>query len=588
MVATMVAACGGGDDASGPAAVSPDAASPDGATEDAAPETSLPEANADAGNEAAVPDASNEDALPEASAEASADADASPEAAACGTATQCAMAAEQKAADKMAALAGGADPTGLEQFLSAVPKGGDLHNHLSGAVYAETYMQWARDETAANITHYCITNSSLSLSTSCSSGVSPVPSPGDSLFIQVVRAWSMQDFVAGAETGHDHFFATFGKFGAISGTAHHGKCLADAKKRAAEENQVYLEPMLFSNSTASSEGSAVWTGGTLDTSDLPAFHAALLAHSAWNASVQAIVNDIQKTETASDQDLDCQGMSPPAACDVKSRYMVYISRSGAAPGVFAQMVAAFEAAIVEPRLVALNLVGPEDGTTALNAYDRQMEMLGYLHTYYEGKSPLHITLHAGELATKYMPSSHTIAGVNHIRKAVEVAHAERVGHGVDVLGETNGTDLVAELQQLGVMVEIGLSSNIQILEVSGAQHPLATYLQAGVPVALATDDQGVSRSSMAGEYMRAVKDQNLDYRALKKMARTSLHKSFAPGQSLWLSLDSLQSVAECVPTDTSYYGGAASTACQAFLTTSERARLQWELERRFAVFEASQ
>jgi adenosine deaminase len=268
--------------------------------------------------------------------------------------------------------------------------------------------------------------------------------------------------------------------------------------------------------------------------------------------------------------------------------MVYISRSGGGPGVFAQMVAAFEAAKVEPRLVALNLVGPEDGTTALSSYDREMEMLGYLHTYYDGKSPLHVTLHAGELAAKYMPGSYTIPGVNHIRKAVEVAHAERIGHGVDALGETNSADLITELQQLGVMVEIGLSSNIQILEVSGPAHPLATYLQAGVPVALITDDQAVSRSSLAGEYMRAVKDQNLDYRTLKKMARTSLHKSFAPGQSLWTSLDSLQSVPECAPTDTSYYGGPSSTACQTFLTASERARMQWELERRFTAFEAAQ
>ena len=49
----------------------------------------------------------------------------------------------------------------------------------------------------------------------------------------------------------------------------------------------------------------------------------------------------------------------------------------------------------------------------------------------------------------------------------------------------------------------------QILQVSGTNHPLAAYIAAGVPVALATDDQGVSRSSMAGEYMRAALDQHL-------------------------------------------------------------------------------
>jgi len=480
------------------------------------------------------------------------------------------------------------DPSGLFQFLTQVPKGGDLHMHLSGAVYAETYMEWARNETAANITKYCINTSSMALSTSCSSGT-PVPSPGDALFDQVVRAWSMKDFVPTAnEDGHDHFFATFGKFGAISGAAHHDDCLADVMKRADSENQIYLEPMLYSNSTASNEGSTVWTGGTLTTAALPSFHAALLAHSAWPNSVQAIITDINNAENGAKQILGCGGSNPSSACRVGARYMVYISRSGGGPGVFAQMVAAFEAAKVEPRLVALNLVGPEDGTTALSAYDRQMEMLEYLNTAYAGQSPLHITLHAGELAAKYMPSGYSISNINHIRKAIEVAHAERIGHGVDVLQEANSGELLDLMAQNGVMVEIGLSSNIQILEVSGSAHPLATYIQNGVPVALMTDDQAVSRSSMAGEYQRAVLDQGLGYKQLKKMARTSLHKSFAPGASLWSDLDTLQSVSECAPTVVKYYGDDPSPACKAFLDGSPRATMQWELERRFREFENSQ
>lgn len=549
----LVQGCGGGDGGS------PGHPQPDAGTDDAS----------DAGTE------------PDATSDAPAD---SPPDADCGSATECALDDEQAASDKMDAIE--SDPVALKQFLTAVPKGGDLHNHLSGAVYAETYLGWAKTEGG-----YCITNSSLSLSTSCSntSTTSPVPTPSDALFIQVVRAWSMQDFVPGAETGHDHFFATFGKFGAISGVGHHAKGLADVMLRADSENALYVEPMLHSNSTASNVGSTVWTGGTLTTADLPAFHAALLAYSGWGAAVQSVKNDIQNTESGARQALGCSGGTPSSACRVGARYMTYISRSGSAPGVFAQMVAAFEAAKTEPRLVALNLVGPEDGSTALSAYDRQMEMLGYLHTAYAGKSPLHVTLHAGEVTTKYLPASYKIESINHIRKAVEIAHAERIGHGVDVLGETDPTGLLAQMKQLGVMVEIGLSSNVQILEVSGAAHPLGSYLKSGVPVALATDDQGVSRSSMAGEYLRAVQDQKLDYKTLKKMARTSLEKAFLPGASLWVSLDALQAVAPCAPTASSYYGDDPPPAgCQAHLTGSAKAAMQWELERRFREFEAKQ
>ncbi len=62
---------------------------------------------------------------------------------------------------------------------------------------------------------------------------------------------------------------------------------------------------------------------------------------------------------------------------------------------------------------------------------------------------------------------------------------------------------------------------------------MSLFEGAGVPVALATDDEGVSRSEMTREYERAVADQGLDYATLKKMARTSLEHSFLPGASLW-------------------------------------------------------
>jgi len=122
------------------------------------------------------------------------------------------------------------------------------------------------------------------------------------------------------------------------------------------------------------------------------------------------------------------------------------------------------------------------------------------------------------------------------------------------MGESNPTATLKLLADNGVMVEIGLSSNAQILEVAGTNHPLATYLKSGVPVALATDDQAVARSSMAGEYLRAVQDQHLDYRTLKLMARTSLEKSFVEGASLWSDFKALTAATDCAATATGYYG----------------------------------
>jgi len=68
----------------------------------------------------------------------------------------------------------------------------------------------------------------------------------------------------------------------------------------------------------------------------------------------------------------------------------------------------------------------------------------------------------------------------------------------------------------------------------GRESPLPVYISHGVPVALATDDQGVSRSDMTHEYLRAVETYKLSYPQLKRMSRQSLEHSFLPGASLWL------------------------------------------------------
>jgi adenosine deaminase len=133
-------------------------------------------------------------------------------------------------------------------------------------------------------------------------------------------------------------------------------------------------------------------------------------------------------------------------------------------------------------------------------------------------------MHAGELAPGLVPP----AGLKfHIRQAVEIAHAERIGHGVDVFYEDQPLALLKEMAQKKVVVEICLSSNDQILGVRGDQHPLPEYLRAGVPVVIATDDEGVARSNMTREYQRAVATYDLSYPQLKQIVRNSINYSFA-------------------------------------------------------------
>jgi len=212
-------------------------------------------------------------------------------------------------------------------------------------------------------------------------------------------------------------------------------------------------------------------------------------------------------------------------------------------------------------------------------YTQQMKMVGFLHALYP---KVHISLHAGELALGLVPPE----GLRfHIRQAVELAHAERIGHGVDVMHEDDAAGVLKELAAQHVMVEINLSSNEAILGVKGAGHPFPIYRAAHVPVALSTDDEGVSRIDLTHEYVRAALDYHLSYADLTQLARTGMEHDFLPGASLWASQDDFSTPVDACKGQAP---GAEkpSAECKAFLDKSDKAAAQWELERRFRAFEA--
>lgn len=498
---------------------------------------------------------------------------------ACGDRATCEALWERNAAARLAEVVDA--PVELASFLRAVPKGADLHQHLSGSVYAETMLEWGRAD------GNCINNTSLAAvarSQCAAAGNLPAPAEG-MLFDRVLRAWSMLDFMPGAVTGHDHFFATFGKFGVIAG-AHRDDSLADIVARAARENQLYIETMFNLGTNVGSLAASLFSG-SVTVEALPMFYENVVSNPGFAAQLDRDVAAVTGAASRYRTTLGCDGATPPPACGVRVRFVAQVSRTGGNDQIFGQLISAFEMAARTPQLVAVNLSSPEDDPASLRNYDLHMAMLDLLYNRYRvtGRSPLHITLHAGEITPRFLPPGYANHNTFHIRRAVEVGHAERIGHGIAVLSETDAEGLLRTMRERGVMVEVCLSSNDQILEVRGQDHPLSRYITDGVPVALATDDQGVSRSSLAGEYARAVRDQGIEYRQLKAMARASLEHAFLPGASLWVDLGRREPVAVCAPTERAGLGESPGEACADFLRGSERAQLQWELEGRFRTFE---
>lgn len=500
---------------------------------------------------------------------------------------------EQRAAQAMIA-AERAGPLDLHAFLEKMPKGADLHNHLTGAIYAETWIA----EAAAD--HLCVNKVTYALTkpTGLTRTISPQPLCGTeevpaatalqnpNLYSGMVDAYSMRAFVAReGDSGHDHFFNSFDKLlplndlHPVAWQRHGGEWLDEVARQAATENVQYLELLTTPDF---GEGGAL--GAQLGWNpDLEQFRHQLLAHDLQKgvAPAREALASAEATRRSMEH---CGQVEATAACKITIRFLFQVLRGFPPEQVFAQMVLGFEIASAAPEVVGVNIVMPEDGAIAMRDYSLQMQMFALLHRDYP---KVHLSLHAGEIAPGLVPPE----GLRfHIRQAVEVGHAQRIGHGVDVMYEDRPYDLLRELARKHVLVEINLTSNAVILGVRGAQHPFPIYRRYGVPVALSSDDAGVSRITLTHEYERAVETYHLSYGDLKQMVRASLEHSFLPGVSLWPSAEDstpeefthvVQACAKDTPNSPQI-----SDRCSRYLAASQRAQQQWKLEASFHAFEA--
>lgn len=483
-----------------------------------------------------------------------------------------AQTAEQKTAHYLESIRN--NPALLTAFLHDLPKGGDLHNHLTGAIYAEDMIDWAAAD------GLCVdrTTSRL-LGPPCDTCEHYTPKPavrcayGDRVFYgQIIDAWSMRNARSSEENGHDHFFATFDKFGLVA-DSHLAEGVATVTNREGAENVHYIEFM-----TTADGSNAAQLGLKLGFQrDYAAMREKLLANGL-KEIIDATSQTMAENDARAHSEMKCGTPQAEPGCNVTVRYLYQVLRGLPPEAVFAEMVLGFELASSDARFVGINLVMPEDTYVPTHDFKEHMEMLNYLHGLYP---KAHIALHAGEVWEGFVKPEDLSY---HIRASVERGHAERIGHGVDVMLEKDAIGLLKEMAERNVLVEINLTSNDVILGVSGDDHPLHAYMKYGVPTALCSDDEGVSRSDMTHEYLRAVLDQHLSYAELKQMARQSLEHSFLPGESLWASTkESFRPVAACA--SDSPGAEKPSVACTKFLQSNERAREQWGFEAAYAKFE---
>ena len=397
------------------------------------------------------------------------------------------------------------DPVLLRQFLYAFPKGGDLHHHIDGAIYAENMIKWGAEDGR------CVDLDTFAFSLApCNAAeqrpaVSTIVNNGD-IVDKIIDAFSVRNHQLGNKSGNEQFFSTFGKFFTAT-FGREGDMLDEVTRRASSQNIGYLELM-----QSWKMGDARATAH-LDT-DQQTEQVNRIA-----AETSIMINAVEKRRA---QLQKCDTKEASDACQVEVRYLAQVLRTFPREQVRAQTKLAVALMQSDPRVVGLNFVAPEHHPISLKDYSWQMKMIAE-ETATLSTDKRNIALHAGELTLGLVPPEEL--GF-HIREAIAIAGAKRIGHGIDIIYDPSADKLLGEMAKNKIAVEINLTSNDVILGVKGKNHPFDLYRNSKVPLTISTDDEGVSRIDLTHEYQRAVETYDLSYSDLKQLARNAIKYSF--------------------------------------------------------------
>lgn len=137
----------------------------------------------------------------------------------------------------------------LRIFFSAMPKGGDLHHHYSGSIYAEKYIETAKSANAwINEVTLEITfdSSGTLMDKEWKKFLTLEKELGEYNFQQILlKHFSSKDYSrSDGITSYDDFFETFNRFGSSKNQISDGSGLLWIKQNAIHQKVSYIETML--------------------------------------------------------------------------------------------------------------------------------------------------------------------------------------------------------------------------------------------------------------------------------------------------------------------------------------------------------
>jgi adenosine deaminase len=161
-------------------------------------------------------------------------------------------------------------------------------------------------------------------------------------------------------------------------------------------------------------------------------------------------------------------------------------------------------------VVGFDLAGDEAG------YPADLHQKAYQIVHDAG---LGLTVHAGEAT-----------GPETVRYAVEVLHAQRIGHGVHSIESRAVMDL---LHQRQILLEICPTSNVHTGAVTSiAAHPLKALYEYGIPISINDDDPITSCTRVSNELMLAHTIFGMSLETILSIQLTTLEHSFLREQDV--------------------------------------------------------
>jgi len=395
----------------------------------------------------------------------------------------------------------GDDNEALYRTLYYMPKGGDLHNHLSGAVFAEWWYELALAQKERGYEYY----TKVRISNCRKFGGNVFTAPPIFLLFRNISAleYAQLDACEKGEykrladlddreksawmnsirldkpwEGRDEFFQThWQRLNALTRNPWlQAETLVKNMQAYAAEGMAYVE---YQIGASSYEGP---NGETID-------------------ATQAF--DILR-ETVARKDVRDLG--------VTVRFQLAILRF--LPNAEDQLRRVYKLVHENPDLlVAVNMVGREDNDKGHPA--RFLPTLRELRQQYSG---VRLSIHAGEVDE---PN-------RHVRDTLLLG-ADRIGHGINLISDD---DTMLLMRHGPYLVEINLISNLLLEYVNDySEHPFPEYLRTGIPVALSSDDRGMWESTMTDEFYVAATEFRLSWEEIKTLGRNSLEHAFVSKES---------------------------------------------------------